>query len=429
MNELVTIIPLLKNPNAKNHTFRLSFRSLQKFINLTWQIPAYKNHESKKNMPLYIQELSDLNPDSRFPKNLFPGSNPFFRHVRFLQYFLALQNEQTVGRIAVYIDTTYHEPDTKGEIGWIGLFECIESKEVAHKLIQTAINLLKCQGVEKIIGPARFNANGEVGVTIDGFHHHPMFMEPYHPPYYQEYFEAIGKKENDWYAFHIEHKEVESYANRANSIRRNGLTLEEKMKENGIIIRSVKLKKLVSESEKIKFIYNTAWDTKEHPQFEKMTDAEFKSLVSALVLLAVESLILIVEDRTKKDNPVVGMSVLLPDINEAIEIYDAKHPGFRPGIGCYPILRSLKRDLGIVRLVKKMIRNQSFHGARVVILGTIIKKTGLDALLYLKCYENAKRYGIQFGSGSQIADTNLEMVNPLQRMGHISLTWRIYKFE
>jgi hypothetical protein len=64
----------------------------------------------------------------------------------------------------------------------------------------------------------------------------------------------------------------------------------------------------------------------------------------------------------------------------------------------------------------------------MIILGTIIKKTGLDALLYLKSYENAKNFGIHFGSGSQIADTNLEMVNPLLRLGTKSIGWRIYSF-
>ena len=37
--------------------------------------------------------------------------------------------------------------------------------------------------------------------------------------------------------------------------------------------------------------------------------------------------------------------------------------------------------------------------------------------------------GIISGSGSQIADTNLEMKNPLIKLGEITITWRIYRFQ
>jgi hypothetical protein len=255
-----------------------------------------------------------------------------------------------------------------------------------------------------------------------------MIMEPFHPSYYQEYFESLGKKENDWYAFHIENQEVAKYAMRVAAIKRNGLSVEERLTEEKIIIRPVRLKNLRAEAEKIQYVYNTAWDTHEHPQFVTLTGPEFKSLVSALLMVAVENLILIVEDHNKDNSPVVGMSVLLPDVNETIQIYDRKHPGFKPGNTLFSLIRCLIRDARIFLLVKKMIRCHSFKGARMIILGTIIKKTGLDALLYLKSYENAKNFGIQFGSGSQIADTNLEMVNPLLRLGTKSIGWRIYRF-
>ncbi len=89
----------------------------------------------------------------------------------------------------------------------------------------------------------------------------------------------------------------------------------------------------------------------------------------------------------------------------------------------------LIRDIKILRRAKTKIRKRTFQTARVVILGTLIKKTGLDALLYLKTYEISKELGIISGSGSQIADTNLEMKNPLIKLGEITITWRIYRFQ
>jgi len=90
--------------------------------------------------------------------------------------------------------------------------------------------------------------------------------------------------------------------------------------------------------------------------------------------------------------------------------------------------KMLVRDMQILRLTKSKIRNQRFRSARVMILGTLVKKIGLDALLYLKTYEIAKNRGIVIGSGSQIADTNLEMKNPLMKFGRVTLTWRVYRF-
>jgi len=78
---------------------------------------------------------------------------------------------------------------------------------------------------------------------------------------------------------------------------------------------------------------------------------------------------------------------------------------------------------------KKRLKVKVFNNARIFILGSLSKKNGLDALLYLESYELAKIYGLETGSGSQIADINLEMINPMKRMADITFTWRVYRFS
>lgn len=425
---MLTIDSLIENPRPVQANFRLSFRCLQEFVHVMWQIPAYHAEASQKVFPIYSTELSDINPDRSGGKSFFPGSNPFFRHVSFLQYFLVKEEGRVLGRIACYIDQTYKERDIEGDIGWIGLFECVENEEAALLLIDTALNTLKKQGAVKIIGPAKYNANGEVGLTIGGFQHRPMFMEPYHPPYYQSYFDQRGQKENDWFAFGLREEGMVAFDQRVNAIRKNGKKIETLLEEEGIKIRHIRMDRIKQDTSKIKAVYNTAWDTKEHPQFEKMTHLEFDALVKALKLIVIDKLVLLVEDFSKPGQPIVGMSVSIPDIHESIAELDAQRGTIIPDYSWLSLGKMLVRDMQILRLTKSKIRNQRFRSARVMILGTLVKKIGLDALLYLKTYEIAKNRGIVIGSGSQIADTNLEMKNPLMKFGRVTLTWRVYRF-
>lgn len=141
-----------------------------------------------------MQELSDLNPT---PKTI-PGlitRNPYFDHAQ-IKYFIAYRDRKPAGRIAAFIDYTYKEEGNE-KIGWFGLFESEEDMDTACLLIDSAIEYLKVNGCKKIIGPAKFNASGEIGLLVDGFENEPYFMEPYNAPYYQNFFEDYGfRKEN-----------------------------------------------------------------------------------------------------------------------------------------------------------------------------------------------------------------------------------------
>jgi hypothetical protein len=422
----IQIKPLIKNPDSKNGCFPLSLKDLNEFITCIWNIPYYINGNSNKVMPIYLQELSDLNPDNSFPKNILPGSNPFFRHLKYLQYYICRKNSETVGRIACIIDNNYTERGTKGDIGWISLFESIEDDEVANSLLNKAITDLKEHNVQKIIGPSRFNANGEVGLLISGYEYSPMFMEPYNPPYYQKYFEAIGKKENDWYGFGMTLKSVIPYMEKILSFSSNGLNLEGKILKEGISVRKIDINK---DLHKIKDIYNSAWDTMDHPQFEKLTDAEFANLITVLKQVAIEDFVLIAEDITNPEKPIIGVSVTLPDINEAIKELDNKKPDELLKFKNSSLFKKILRDLSILKSIKGMIKKRNMKKLRIFILGTIKKKKGLDALFYLKTIESAYKAGIEFASGSEIADINLEMVNPLRKLGYVTFTWRVYNIN
>ncbi len=223
-----------------------------------------------------------------------------------------------MGRIAAFIDYTYKE-DGSGKIGWFGLFESEEDTDTANLLIDSAVEYLKTNGCKKIIGPAKFNASGEIGLLIDGFENEPYFMEPYNAPYYQDFFENYGfTKENDWYSVNIDKIISKDYMEKVDRILKRIINHRKGKAFSDYTIRNVDFRNLASEIETIRELYNPIWNEGNHPQQVKMTDAEFDKLALGLKEISLEDLIFIVE----KDGKPVGISVNIPDINEVIAEMD-----------------------------------------------------------------------------------------------------------
>lgn len=413
---------------APSLLFEVSLKDLKSFISVPWHISWYRSEESRKIFPPILQEYMDLNPDFKLAKRLFPGYNPFFTHLEFLQYYIAYTDGTPSGRIAALIDKNYHEKKFDGKIGIIGLFEA-QNAEVGEALIEKALEDLKRKGALKIIGPMRFNASGEAGLLIDGFSIKPMTMEPYNPPYYKEILEQYGKRENDWFSFFVDSKTVKPYVDRISNFSLRGENLENFVLNNGIRIREVTLKDFKEEIENVKKIYNLAWDTIEHPQFEKFTDEEFRYIANTLKSALIPEFVFIVEEKISGTYYPIGVSVTIPNVNELIEKVDSSSfKNFLPSASPFGV-RDISRDIRILNELKDTMKKRSFKTSRIFILGIIKKKMGLDALLYKKTFENSINYGIEYSSASQIADTNLNMVNPLLRMGKIGYTWRVYRFH
>lgn len=431
----IDIKGLIINPNGaiedENSRFSISLKNLKRFISVPWHISWYKSPKSKKIFPIVLQEMMDLNPDYGALKKYLPGFNPFFKHLEFLQYYIAYSNGTPVGRIAAIIDKNYKEKKFEGKVGIVSLFEA-ENVEAGESLIKLAMNDLKANKTLKIIGPMRFNASGEAGLLIDGFDIEPMTMEPYNPPYYKDVFDKFGEKENDWYSFIIDYNSVIGYINKIHGLELNGNSIEDHLMNANITIREAVMKDYGNEISKIKFVYNAAWDSVEHPQFEKFSDEEFGYIAASLKTIALSDLIFIAEEKCEScpgKKEIVGVSVTIPNVNNIIRGIDSKYyKRFVPSDNPFRV-SDIRRDLKILFATKDALRVKSFDSARIFILGTLKKKIGLDALLYKKTFESGLKLKMKYSSASQIADTNRNMVNPLMRMGQIGFTWRVYKLH
>ena len=133
-----------------------------------------------------------------------PAKNVFFRKGEAARWILFDEKERVIGRVAAFIDreksVTWDQP-----VGGMGFFECIENREAAFLLFDTAKLWLESKGMEAMDGPINFGENERYwGLLIDGFTH-PGFGMPYNPAYYQSFFEEYGFKEfYKQYSYHLD---------------------------------------------------------------------------------------------------------------------------------------------------------------------------------------------------------------------------------
>lgn len=135
-------------------------------------------------------------------KALFPETNPAFDFCT-AAFWVAYKNGNPCGRIGAIINRPYIEK-TGVQSGRFTRFECVNDKEVAQVLFQTAENWLREQGIKEVLGPLGFTNLDLQGMLVEGFDHLPSIASVYHLPYYKELVESAGySKEIDWIEFRL----------------------------------------------------------------------------------------------------------------------------------------------------------------------------------------------------------------------------------
>jgi GNAT superfamily N-acetyltransferase len=400
----------------------INLNRLKEFVTVPYYIEWYKSKNSHKIHPLFIQEVEYLNPTSANIPGVI-SRNPFFDHAQ-IKFFIAYGDEKPVGRIIAFINYNYNRK-YEDNVGWFGLFESIEDRQVAEMLIDAAIGYLKANGCKKAIGPAKFNAAGEVGLLISGFENRPYFMEPYNAPYYKDFFEGYGlARKNDWYSVVTDEIISRKYMERIERVL-DKFENRKPVAHNSIKIREVNFRDYKNEMEKIKELYNDLWESENHPQQVRLTDGEFNYLAMGIKAVSMEGMVFMIE----KEGRPIGLSVNTPDINEVIEAFDRKWP-YMPSRRFFS-MRDFSRDIKIYNQIKRKIKTKGFTRLRVLLLGVKKehRKAGIESRVFYKIGKSAVNHGFKYASGSQLADINLDIINPIFRLGNVAFTWRVYNTD
>lgn len=349
-------------------------------------------HDLYKDDPNYVPELFIAQRD-------LLTKHPFHKH-NVLQCFLAYDGDKVIGRIAAILNNAHNEYNKRNDGFW-GFFDCINDQETADSLFTAATQWLKDKGVDqKIIGPVNFSTNEACGLLIKGFDSPPMLMMTYNYPYYADLIEKAGyEKQIDLIAWHWD---GDGYDDK--SIRLLG-ALQERLKRSNVVIRKVDLKNFKSEVEKVREVYNSAWD--QNSGFVPFTDAEFDWLAKDLKLILDENFVYVAE----QNNKIVGFGLALPNYNE--------------------IFKRIKRGrLLPTGIFKLLLGKKNIQSIRIYALGVVdgYRKMGIEACLYGSIIKEYRERGLKHAEAGWTLENNVMINEAIKAIkGDPYKTYRIYE--
>jgi len=141
---------------------------------------------------LYKNDKNYIRPRNIDIEEVFnPERNKFFRDGECTRFLFKNRDNETVGKVAVFINRTYEQDQPTGGIGF---FDCINSQEAADFIFDHCKNWLQQRGMEAMDGPINFGERDKFwGLVIEGFVE-PLYGMNYNFPYYKDLFENYGFK-------------------------------------------------------------------------------------------------------------------------------------------------------------------------------------------------------------------------------------------
>jgi GNAT superfamily N-acetyltransferase len=356
-------------------------RDLKRFIDLPYRLYARD--------PLWVPPLR------RDVETLLSRTNnPFFEHAE-AEYFIAERAGAVVGRIAAISNRLHNE--THGDrVGFFGFFECTDDQDVADALLRAAAEWCRGRGHDVLRGPASFSVNDECGLLVDGFTTPPTLMMPYNPRYYIGLIERAGfTKAKDLWVY--QGGSEEHYVPVPERLARATELIRQRQ---GVTLRPLDLKDFEGEVERIKELYNTAWE--KNWGYVPMTEHEIDHLAEQFKPVVIPELVPMAE----KDGKLIGFGIALPDLNVVFR----KNRSGRLFPMVFKLLWALK-----TRRIRR---------ARILLLGVVpeYQGKGIDAVLYHWIWTRSGERGIYWGEAGWILEDNPAMNAGLEKM-----TFRVYK--
>jgi len=358
-----------------------SRQDLKRFIDL-----PYRLHARDPNwVPPLRRDVESL---------LSRSKNPFFEHAE-AEYFLAERDGRVVGRIAA-ISNRLHNQTHGDRVGFFGFFESIHDHSVALALLDAASQWCRERSHDVLRGPASFSVNDECGLLVDGFEFPPTLMMPHNPRYYIELLERAGfTKAKDLWVY--QGGSEEGYVPVPERLARGTELIRQRQ---GITLRSLDVKNFQHEVERIKELYNAAWE--KNWGFVPMTEHEIDHLAAQFKPVVIPEMVPMAE----KEGKLIGFGIALPDLNVVFR----RHRSGR----LFPVILDLLWSLRMKRIRR----------ARILLLGVLpeYRGKGVDAMLYHWIWTKSAQREIFWGEAGWILEDNPAMNAGLEKM-----TFRVYK--
>lgn len=362
-------------------------RGLKRFVALPWEL--YKKD------PYWVPPLR-----TSFFRTLQGKDNPLLAPGQPHTFFLALKDEQVVGRILVGVNTKLNRKKGKNE-GYISLFESIEEQAVAASLFETAATWLRQRGLTQLVGPVSpTNGDDNRGILIKGFNGSPVLMNTYNPPYYERLFADYGFAKNmDLFAYHLSVERMDE--------QRYGRVVAYARKKFHFRIDRFDRRQMEREIRDIKRILDLAmpatWEHLTPPSLD-----EIRAEIQTLAQYMDADLVYIARSGEEP----IGFVVALPDYNQ--------------------VIKKLNGRLLPFGWAKYLWYKRKITGARVFIQFVVPKyrNKAVNSAIYHRLMLEARRKGYTYGEGSAIAEMNQESIRSVEGVGgKLYRVYRIYQKE
>jgi GNAT superfamily N-acetyltransferase len=357
---------------------------LERFLRLPWDI--YRDD------PVWVPPLL---ADMRHA--LDRARHPFHLHAH-VEYFLAWHGREVLGRIAAIVNHA-HNQFHEDQVGFFGLFECIDDQQVATTLLERCENWLRARGCTSARGPMNLSTNDELyspGVLIDGFDTPPKLLMAHTPPYYASLLAgAAYAKAKDLLSYWLDLPVTpERFVRVAGRLEQS----------QEIKMRRLVLRDFDREVARVKEVYNAAWER--NWGFVPMTDAEVDHMARSLRPIVNPQMCIFAEHNGEP----VGFAIELPDYNQA--------------------LRHVNGKLFPFGLFKFLWYRRRIDSVRVLTLGAKpeYRQQGLYVLLMKALIEAGQKASQARGEASWILEDNYPMRRGLERSGgRVYKTYRVFE--
>ena len=313
---------------------------------------------------------------------LDPNKHPFYQHSQ-AAFFLALEEGEVVGRVAVLDNARYNRYRDE-HTAFFYHFDAVDDRQVSRALFDAAFDWARGRGLDLLWGPKGFMAADGQGLLIEGFEHRPALGIPYNYSYYGELLEDAGfEKQLDF---------VSCLIDREMDISSRFLEVADKVKQR----RGFRVVRLHTKAElravilRVAAAYNSAFV--EVQGYVPITEAEAQAIGDRILSIADPELIPLL----MKDDDIVGFVLAYPDLSAAIQ----RCRGRMWPTGWYYLMREFKRT-----------RWLNVNGGAIL---EPYRGLGGDALLYAEVYRTltaSDRY--RFADLVQVQETNTRMMQEL----------------
>ena len=357
------------------HIHRLdvnSRRDVHRFVDFPFRL--YR--DSAQWVPPFVAEVR---------AQLDPNRHPFYQHSE-AAFFLALEGDEVVGRLAVLDNARYNRARDE-RTAFFYHFDAVNDRAVSRALFDAGFDWARGRGLDLFWGPKGFMAGDGQGLLIEGFEHRPAMGIPYNFSYYGELMEDAGfEKQLDF---------ISCYLDREMRIPDRFFEVAEKVKQRRGF-RTVRFRtkaELRAAVPQVAAAYNGAFV--EVQGYVPITDAEAQAIGERIISVADPELITLL----LKGDDIAGFALVYPNLSAAIQ----RCRGRIWPTGWYHLKREFKRTRWLDANAGGIL--EPYRGL------------GGNALLYAELY-NTLTMGDQYQYADlvQIQETNTRMVRELEAL-------------